>query len=111
MLSLGVDLLPEFAFGENKAFSIGGILGVGGAYMIYKDNILFNKVNKFGAIINVGFSFGFFHKHRIELLARWIPFDNINVNDIAKSMNINGSFAYNYYQLKVLGLISYSYTF
>ena len=115
LITIGADLLAEYAFGENRHFSVGAVLGLGGGYMMYRSNEVFNNLdwfNKFGLIFNAGVSFGFLHKHRIELLARLTPFiDFIGYNDNSVSLNNNSTFSETHSQVKWLGLLSYKYTF
>lgn len=113
LIGFGGDMLAEFAFGKNKAYSFGAILGLGGGYMIYKDDFYFNKINKFGLIINAGLSFGFLHKHRIELMAKFIPFTTSDFSNYTNQFALQGmgTYSYSHYQAKVLGVISYIYTF
>ena len=111
LISLGMDLLAEYAFGQDRHFSVGGVLGIGGGYIIHKGDI-FNDFSKFGFIVNAGISFGFLHKHRIELLAKLTPFADFmgyNKNDFKP--NDSGIFSEEHSQVKWLGLLSYKYTF
>ena len=115
LLTVGADLLAEYAFGENRHFSVGAVVGLGGGYMMYRSDRVFNNLdwfNKFGLIFNAGVSFGFLHKHRIELLARLTPFiDFIGYDDNAVRLNGTGSLNKTHSQVKWLGLLSYKYTF
>ena len=111
LVSFGADLLAEYAFGQDRHFSVGAVLGLGGGYIIHKGDI-FNDFGKFGFVFNAGVSFGFFHKHRIELLAKLTPFDDfIGYNKKDFAPNGTGSFSETHSQVKWLGLLSYKYTF
>lgn len=39
LISFGADLLAEYAFGQDKHFSVGAVLGLGGGYIIHKGDI------------------------------------------------------------------------
>ena len=110
LLNFGADLLIEYIFGSDSRFSIGAILGVGGGYMMYRPNVTFNDFNKFGFSANLGLGFGFLYKHRIELLAKLVPFRGLNSYDDVTYSHA-GSITRGHKQAKWLGVINYNYTF